>query len=169
MNSSTDLTATPPASEGSIREAERRPSREQGKVARFPHQYTVHLEDGHLLAPPRAPIVAGAPPQFGGSDVVWSPEELLVGAALECLWTTFEAYARHDSLHVSRWRGSGVGVLEKDRGGPTFTSITLNVELAVAAADEDRARRVLAMAEERCLVTRALRVPVTVIATLRPD
>ncbi len=64
----------------------------------FPHQYIVTLADGELRAPPRAPIAAGPPPQFDGSDRVWSPEELLVAATLECLWTTFENLARRQGL-----------------------------------------------------------------------
>lgn len=112
-------------------------------IAPFPHRYTVSFADGQLAAPPRAPIAAGAPPQFGGSDRVWSPEELLVGAALVCLSTTFAALARRDELTVHDWRGSAAGVLEKSATGPTFTSIELMVELAVAAADQERANRLI--------------------------
>jgi len=129
-------------------------------IARFPHRYEVRLEDRQLLAPPRAPIAAGSPPQFGGTDQVWSPEELLVGAVLECLWTTFEAYARKDGLEVSGWTGSGVGVLDKGPGGPVFTSIDLSVELAVRPEDEERARSTLVKAEQNCIISRALSAPV---------
>jgi len=138
------------------------------KPAPFPHRYTVELADRRLAAPPRAPIAAGSPPQFGGTDQVWSPEELLVGATLECLWTTFEAYATHDKLEFEGWRGTGVGVLEKGPTGPVFTSITLSVEMTVAAADVERAQRLLASAEKHCIITNALRVAVTVEATIHP-
>jgi organic hydroperoxide reductase OsmC/OhrA len=137
------------------------------KIAPFPHRYTVRLADGQLVAPPRAPIAAGAPPQFGGVDTVWSPEELLVASALECLWTTFEAYARHDSLAVQRWAGTGTALLEKGAPIPTFSSITLHVELAVAAGDEERARRLLQTAEQRCIISNALKVPVVLEAIVR--
>ncbi|MBL9013733.1 MAG: OsmC family protein [Myxococcales bacterium] len=129
-------------------------------IAPFPHRYTVRLADRQLLAPPRAPIAAGPPPQFGGSDTAWSPEELLVAAALECLWTTFEAYARRDKLEVLDWVGTGTAVLEKGAPIPTFSSITLRVELAVAAGEEDRARRLVETAEGRCIISNALKVPV---------
>lgn len=137
------------------------------KLAPFPHRYTVALEDRRLSAPPRTSIAVGAPPQFGGSNEVWSPEELLVGATLECLWTTFEAYARHDKLDFAGWRGSGVGVLDKGPTGPVFTSITLSVELEVAATDVERAQRLLATAEKHCIISNALRVEVTVQPTIR--
>ena len=133
----------------------------------FPHQYTVRLEHRRLVAPPRAPIAAGPPPQFGGSDQVWSPEELLVGAALACLWTTFEAYARRDGMAVEDWSGTGVAVLDRGPGVPVFTSITLRVEVAVAHGDEERARQLLETAEKHCIISNALRVPVTLDATVR--
>jgi len=138
------------------------------KPAPFPHRYAVSLEDRRLVASPRAPIAIGPPPQFGGTDQVWSPEELLVGATLECLWTTFEAYARHDGLEVAAWRGDGVGVLDKGPTGPVFTSITLAVEMEVAAPDVERARRLLETAEKHCIISNALRVGVTMTATIRP-
>jgi organic hydroperoxide reductase OsmC/OhrA len=96
-------------------------------IAPFPHRYTVSLASGELVAPPRARIAAGAPPQFGGTDQVWSPEDLLAASALLCLQTTFDAFARRASLRVLDWRGDATATLEKGQGGPTFSSIALAV------------------------------------------
>jgi organic hydroperoxide reductase OsmC/OhrA len=136
------------------------------KIAPFPHTYTVTLDDRMLRASPRSPIAAGPPPQFGGTDDVWSPEELLVGAALACLWTTFESYARRDRLTVTSWSGRGTAVLDRAPGVPVFTSLTLHVDLLVAAGDEERARRLLETAEQRCIISNALRVAVTLDAVV---
>jgi organic hydroperoxide reductase OsmC/OhrA len=136
------------------------------RPAPFPHRYEVSLLDRQLHAPPRRPIAAGPPPQFGGTDQVWSPEELLVAAVLECLWTTFEAYARRDALEVRDWSGTGVAILDKTAAGPAFTSITLSVSLSVGASDQERAHRLLATAEKHCIISNALRTPVTLEATV---
>jgi organic hydroperoxide reductase OsmC/OhrA len=130
----------------------------------FPHHYVVSLLDGALTAPPRAPIAVGPPPQFGGTDRVWSPEELFVGAILECLWTTFEAYARRDKLVVRKWSGSGLAILDRVERVPSFTSIELMVRIEVDAGNEDRGRTLLAKAEDNCIISHALRVPVKVTA-----
>ena len=137
------------------------------KPAPFPHRYTVVLSEGRLLAPPRAVIALGPPPQFGGTDIVWSPEELLVGAVLECFWTTFSAYAKRESLEVRDWSGTGLGILDRGPTVPAFTSIALTVELGVPAGDEERARRVLANAEKNCIIAHALNVPISVDAKVR--
>jgi len=136
------------------------------KIAPFPHRYTVALDDGRLAAPPRSSIEVGPPPQFGGTDQRWSPEELLVGATLECLWTTFEAFARRDGLVVHRWSGDGTGILDRGAGGPTFTAIELDVEMVVDPVDDTRARTILATAERNCIISHALACPVTVKLTI---
>ena len=137
------------------------------RPAPFPHRYTVQLRGGELLAPPRAPIAAGPPPQFGGSDRVWSPEELLVAAVLECLWTTFEAYARRDGLEVRDWSGTGIATLDRGPSGPAFNSIVLTVELAVAPGEVERAQQLLTSAERHCIIANALRAPVTLEGRVR--
>lgn len=137
------------------------------RIAPFPHRYTVQLAEGQLAAPPRAPIAAGAPPQFGGTEDVWSPEELLVAAALACLWTTFEAYARHEGLTLHSWSGSGTAMLDKGSPVPSFTSIALRAELVVAEADVGRARTLLQTAAQRCIISHALNVSVTLEPIVR--
>jgi organic hydroperoxide reductase OsmC/OhrA len=132
----------------------------------FPHQYRVSLADRQLLAPPRDPIAAGPPPQFGGSDHAWSPEELLAGAVLECLWTTFEAFARRDELQINEWFGSVLAILDRGRPVPVFTEIKLSVAMRVAPGDEARARAVLEKAEHACIISNALKTPVTLEATI---
>jgi organic hydroperoxide reductase OsmC/OhrA len=131
----------------------------------FPHRYTVTLSNRTLQAPPREPIALGPPPQFGGSDRVWSPEELLIGATLECLWTTFEALARRSGLAIHDFTGAGIGILDRGSPVPAFTAIELNVHVRVDAGEEQRARTLLAKAEQACIISHALNVPVKLDAT----
>lgn len=131
-------------------------------IAPFPHRYSVTLANDTLTAEPRTPIPVGAPPEFGGVDTVWGPEHLLVGAALSCLKTTFDAYARRAQLAIHGWRGTATGVLAKGREGPVFTSIELEVELVTDPGAEVRAQALLETAERSCIVSRALSAPVRV-------
>lgn len=132
----------------------------------FPHRYVVELSDGQLAASPRAPIDVGAPPQFGGSEYVWSPEELLAGAALTCLWTTFSAYARRAGVTNIGWSGTAIAVLDRGRP-PVMTSIALVIDLRVPADQVGAAAHALSDAERDCIVARSLIVPVTVRPTIR--
>ena len=93
-----------------------------------------------------------------------------MGAVLECLWTTFEAHAKREGLAVRGWSGHGVGVLDRGPSGPVFTSIALAVTVVVEPADAERARNVLATAERRCIIARALNVPITLgVEVEHPD
>ena len=133
----------------------------------WPHHYSVSLSNRTLQAPPRDAIAVGPPPQFDGDDRHWSPEELLVGAVLECLWTTFEAFARRANLAVHDFSGTAAGILDRGSPGspvPGFTSIELKVQVTVDAGDVERARAVLDKAERNCIISHALNVPVKVTA-----
>ena len=135
-------------------------------IAPFPHTYTVSLIDDQLLAPGRTSVAIGAPPQFGGTEPVWSPEDLLAGATLACLKTTFDAYARKEGLLVGDWIGRATATLEKTRAGPAFTGIALEVDLTVAAQDAVRARETVDRAERHCLVSAALKIPITLVVRI---
>ena len=128
-------------------------------VAPFPHTYIVHLQDGALVTSPRDEIAIGPPPQFGGSERVWSPEDLLLGATLSCLQTTFAAYAKAAGLSICGFDGTARAQLVKGPAGPVFTSIELAVTLNVPAEDATRAEQVLRTAERNCIISRALAVP----------
>lgn len=135
-------------------------------IAPFPHEYTVSFDDGALRADPRPPIPAGPPPQFGGTDKVWSPEELLVAAVLLCVKTTFDAFALGEKLAVKQWRGTGTGTLVKSATGPVFSGVSLRVELVVPAGEEEHARQVLERAERRCIISAAIKAPVTLLVSV---
>ena len=138
------------------------------RIAPFPHRYIVKLEGNRLHSLPREMIHVGAPPQFGGSDLVWSPEELLVGAVLACFKTTFDAFARRDALEIGDWSATATGVLEKTAAGPRFAELDLHVTIAVDPTLEDKARTVAAVAERNCIVSHALRCPVYVTVAVEP-
>lgn len=134
-------------------------------IAPFPHRYIVKLDGDELTSLPRDTVQVGAPPQFGGTDTVWSPEELLVGAVVTCIKTTFEAFARRDQLPMPAWSSSATGVLVKGAGGPTFSEIEVHVHLTTAPGIKDQALVVLHSAERNCIITRALNCPVKLTAT----
>ena len=105
-------------------------------------------------------------PVQAGAD---RPGELLVGAVLECLWTTFDAYARRAKLHYDQWSGSGIAVLERGPTMPVFTSISLTVDMMVAASDVSRAEQLLTSAKDHCIIGNALNVPIAVFPSIRGE
>ena len=140
--------------------------------APFPHHYEVTLrsegEGGLLTAEPRPPILGGAPAGFDGSDAWWSPEHLLLSSLSLCLLTTLKALAARARLPLSAYVSRTEGVLDKTPAGLAFTSVTLHVDLRVAATDVERARQLLETAKRLCIVSNSLKPPVALQVSVSP-
>ena len=142
------------------------------RPAPFPHHYKVALDwsassVAALSAPPRVAIAGGAPPEFGGTDAWWSPEQLLLGAASLCLMTTFQALAARKALALLTYSVRAEGTLEKTSAGLGFTSIVLAVTATVAEADIARTEQLLAEAKKHCIVANTLKVPIELRASVQ--
>jgi organic hydroperoxide reductase OsmC/OhrA len=133
--------------------------------APFPHRYEVSLVWGgsdwaSVTAPSGITFTGGPPPQFGGKEEWWSPEELLLASVSLCLETTFFTFARREKLTVLSYRGSAEGVLDKTASGLAFTAIRLHADLRVQPEDVERARSLLDRAKRHCIVAGSLKPPV---------
>lgn len=115
-------------------------------------------------------IEVAPPPEFRGTDpTTWSPEDFFVGAAASCLAVTFTGLAERAGLAYTALRVDADGVCGmRDDGRFGFTRLELRLELETEA-DEVEARALAVKAEETCLVSASLDVPVeTVIDVVGP-
>lgn len=109
-----------------------------------------------------------APPQFGGIDGRWSPEDLLLSAVASCFTTTFQAIAEYSRFDFTDLAVEAGGCVRKVASGYAFEEITIRPTLSIANAEEQsRADRLLAKAQQLCLVSRALAVPIKFEPTVR--
>ena len=104
------------------------------------------------------------PPEFrGGLAGYWSPEDLLVTAAASCFALTLAAVAERREVPILDATVTATGHMSRrDDGRFGFTVIEIDAMLETIAGSEDAVRRAAAAAEERCLIARALDVPVHV-------
>jgi organic hydroperoxide reductase OsmC/OhrA len=137
-------------------------------MAEQTHSYETTIEwtdtkRGTITAAGRAPISAGAPGEFGGTDDVWSPEHLCVAAVNACVMLTFHTIAANSKLPVRRYAASATGTLEKIEGrGFEITRVVVKPRITVGA-DVDRAKveRIVRMAEKGCFISNSLKATVT--------
>lgn len=127
----------------------------------FPHRYEVEAtgdaERATVSAPGLPPLSTAPPAQFGGPGDQWSPETLLVAAAVDCFILTFRAIAQASKLPWTRLSCSGEGVLDRVEGTTRFTGLALGARLTVpAGGDAEKAKRLLEKAERTCLITNSL-------------
>ena len=98
-----------------------------------------------------------APPQFGGLEGRWTPEELLMTALASCFTTTFHAIAALAKFEYADLEVEVEGTVGKTNSGFCFSEIVVRPKVTIAG-DENRERAVslLHKAKALCLVSRAL-------------
>ncbi len=109
------------------------------------------------------------PPVFRGTDPsAWSPEDFLVAAAASCLAVTFTGLAARAKLSYTKLKVDADGVAGTRADGRFgFTRLLLRLQVETYEAEE--ARRLAKQAEETCLVSASLDLPVeTLIEVVAP-
>lgn len=100
-----------------------------------------------------------APPQFGGLEGRWTPEDLLLCSLASCYTTTFRALADYSKLEYADLEIEVQGTIRKAESGYAFTEIHLHPKLTICNDEErSRANRLLEKAKGLCLVSRAISV-----------
>jgi peroxiredoxin-like protein len=114
-------------------------------------------------------IEVAPPPEFRGVDpTTWSPEDFFVAAAASCLAVTFTGLAERAGLSFSSLEVHGDGVVGgREDGRFGFTNVVLRVALEIDPGDEEQTRELVRKAEETCLVSASLDVPVEVEVEIR--
>jgi organic hydroperoxide reductase OsmC/OhrA len=109
------------------------------------------------------------PPVFRGTDpTTWSPEDFFVAAAASCLAVTFTGLAGKAGLTYSDLKVEADGVCgRRDDKRFGFTRILLRLQVTVAPTDEAEARRLAEQAEQQCLVSASLNLPVDTVVEVK--
>jgi organic hydroperoxide reductase OsmC/OhrA len=110
------------------------------------------------------PVIEIAPPPvFRGTDpTAWSPEDFLVAGAASCLAVTFTGLAVRQGLSYTMLKVDADGVAgSRDDGRFGFTRLLLQLQVETEHAEE--ARRLAKQAEETCLVSASLDLPVEML------
>jgi len=117
----------------------------------------------------KPPIRLATSPVFHGSDPqLWSPEDALVASAASCLAVTVAALAEHDRLPLRALAIDAEGVVGRRADGRFgFLRLRQRVELETDPGHEQAARALVERAEEGCLVSVSLDLPVETAVAVR--
>jgi len=97
------------------------------------------------------------PPQFGGMEGRWSPEDLLLCSVASCFTTTFRVLADYSKFEYTDLEVTVEGTVRKAESGYEFQGILVRPTLTISNLEERlRADRLLEKAKRLCLVSRAL-------------
>ena len=117
----------------------------------------------HVAGKPTIEITP--PPVFRGTDpATWSPEDFFVAAAASCLAVTFTGLAARASLTYTSLTVDADGTAgQRPDGRFGFTRLVLRLDVETEPADADNARRLADKAEQTCLVSASLNLPVETV------
>ncbi len=124
---------------------------------------TVAVVDG------KEPLVVATPPEFKGVDpTLWSPEDAFVAAAGSCLLVTIAALAERAELPLRTLDLHAEGVVGRRADGRFgFVRVEQSLVLETEPGHEDAARALVHEAEQGCLVSVSLDLPVETTVDVR--
>ena len=98
-----------------------------------------------------------APPEFGGLEGRWTPEDLLLAAVASCFATTFRVIAGYSKFEYTDLQVEVEGTLSKAESGYAFSEIILRPTVTIHDEENrDRALKLLEKTKAACLVSKAL-------------
>lgn len=117
----------------------------------------------------KQPLLIATPPEFHGTDPeLWSPEDAFVAAAGSCLAVTIAALAERAQLPLLGLSVRAEGVAGRRADGRFgFVRVEQTVELSTETPWTEAARELVARAEETCLVSVSLDLPVETTVEVR--
>ena len=107
-----------------------------------------------------------APPEFGGTEGYWTPEDVLLASLGSCFAITFRGIAGHSKFEYTDLRVEVEGTVSKAESGYIFSEIILRPTLTIH--DEERRNQALNLFQKTksaCLVSKAL----AIAPALEPD
>jgi organic hydroperoxide reductase OsmC/OhrA len=135
------------------------------------HQYSVSLkwdnesQNGVAIAGKRMPILFAPPPEFGGTDKLWSPEHLLAASLSSCYATTFFYFSKLLKVDVRSFHLEVIMEVEKDVTGIfTATRFTLrpHIEFGIKQG-QAMINNLLSKAKRYCIISNSVKGEIVVL------
>ncbi len=106
-------------------------------------------------------IEVATPPEFGGPENIWTPEDLLTSAVATCIMTSALFFADRAKIQLRSYKSNAIGTLEKTEAGLAITRITVTVSIELDNMEQEAAtRKAVEQAEKTCPITNSLNCPV---------
>ncbi len=119
---------------------------------------------GILKSEGKPDIEVATPPEFGGPEGCWSPEDLFTASAETCNMTTFLGIILRRGIELESYETETVGVLESTDEGARMVSITIKPKVKVKnAKDAEKVAKLLERTHQHCLVANSMTAEVHVV------
>ena len=123
---------------------------------------------GEIISEGKPSVEVATPPEFGGPEDIWTPEDLLAGSVATCIMTSALFYLDRAGVQPKSYTSRSTATMEKTATGLVITGIRVDISVSLEdAAQQGAATHAIEQAEKTCPVSNALQCPVEM--TLQVD
>jgi organic hydroperoxide reductase OsmC/OhrA len=122
---------------------------------------------GDIASPDKPSLPVACPPEWGGHDGIWTPEDLFVGAVELCTMTTYLWLLDKHKLTIKSYKSKAVGTAKMVNNSFVFSDIL--VEPTVVIEDpslKNKYKELFDEARKWCIVTKSVTSEVEIRPTI---
>ena len=106
-------------------------------------------------------IKISTPPEFGGPEGFWTPEDLLTSAVASCIMTSTLFFADRAKIKMTAYTSQATGTMEKTAAGLVITNVLVSIDITLESTEQAEAmQKAVKQAEKTCPVSNSLNCPV---------
>jgi len=139
------------------------------------HEYKTQLtwtgeKKGTLGCEGKPDIKGACPPEFGGHEELWTPEDMFVGSMELCAMATFLWLAEKKRLDIISYTSETLGKASMSDGKMRFTTIEVRPKVVVPRDDDIQTARDLFDSIDRwCLITNSISTKIDILPEIRAE
>ena len=116
---------------------------------------------GEMRCDEKPTVEVATPPEFGGPEKIWTPEDLLTSAVATCVMTSALFFVNRAKIQMLSYKSNATGTMEKTAAGLVIIKISIEVFIELEdLAQEAATRKALEQAEKTCPLSNSLNCPV---------
>ncbi len=106
-------------------------------------------------------IEVATPPEFGGPENIWTPEDLLTSAVAACIMTSALFFIDRAKIQLRSYKSKATATMEKTPDGLAITRIAIAASIELDDMEQEAAvRKAMEQAEKSCPLSISLTCPV---------
>ena len=112
-------------------------------------------------------LEVATPPEFGGPEGIWTPEDLLTSAVATCIMTSALFFIDRAKIQLRTYKSQATATMEKTDAGLAITRIAVAVSIELEdMAQEAATRKAVEQAERTCPLSNSLNCPVELVVNV---
>jgi organic hydroperoxide reductase OsmC/OhrA len=118
---------------------------------------------GQVGAEGKSEFKVATPPEFGGPENQWTPEDLLAASVASCVMTSTLFFTNRSKIEMDSYQSKAIATMEKTPAGLAITAIQVLITVQLKDVSQSEAmQKAVDMAKKNCPVSAALNCPVKI-------